>query len=259
MNKKDEALKMAVAQLWACAMLMNLDHSDYLYEDVIQALDACKEALEQPSNIVAVPLDKLQDMQRRLSDCEEYLKEDETPAECIARNRKDANTTLKLLAKCMGEKKALEQSEFEKEFARSNKLGLVEQPAQEPVAWMPIETAPKNNKRALYLAKFDMDGKLVELDFDAEWVYEEESWEMSHINYWYWKSNTGIEEPTHWAYQDEPIPLYTHPKQWQGLTDDEIYAIEEKCIRYRDDDVNSLNSFKFARAIEEALKEKNHG
>jgi hypothetical protein len=68
-----------------------------------------KEALERPSNMVAVPLDKLQDMQRRLSDCEEYLKEDETPAECIARNRKDANTTLKLLAKCMGEKKALEQ------------------------------------------------------------------------------------------------------------------------------------------------------
>lgn len=46
---KDEALKMAIEQLWACSMLMNLDHSDYLYEDVIQALDACKEALEQPA------------------------------------------------------------------------------------------------------------------------------------------------------------------------------------------------------------------
>ena len=43
---KDEALKMAIEQLWACSMLMNLDHSDYLYEDVIQALDACKEALD---------------------------------------------------------------------------------------------------------------------------------------------------------------------------------------------------------------------
>jgi hypothetical protein len=153
--------------------------------------------------------------------------------------------------------------------------------AQEPVAWMPIETAPKDNKRALYLAKFDMDGKLVELDFDAEWVYEEESWEMSHINYWYWRSNTGIEEPTHWAYQDEPIPPYKQPaqepvslgdfdnmskaecvdyieylrkeidllrfKEWQGLTDDEILAIP----------VGSRLST--ARAIEQALKEKNHG
>jgi len=46
---KDEALKMAIEQLWACSMLMNLDHSDYLYEDVIAAHDACKEALEQPA------------------------------------------------------------------------------------------------------------------------------------------------------------------------------------------------------------------
>jgi hypothetical protein len=46
---KDEALKMAIEQLWSCSMLMNLDHSDYLYEDVIAAHDACKEALKQPA------------------------------------------------------------------------------------------------------------------------------------------------------------------------------------------------------------------
>ena len=45
---KDKALKMAIDQLWSCSMLMNLDHSAYLYEDVIKAHDACKEALEQP-------------------------------------------------------------------------------------------------------------------------------------------------------------------------------------------------------------------
>ncbi len=72
---KDTALKMAIEQLWACSMLMNLDHSDYLYEDVIQALDACKEALEQPSNMVAVPLDKLEDMQRRLKALEQPAQE----------------------------------------------------------------------------------------------------------------------------------------------------------------------------------------
>jgi hypothetical protein len=49
MMTKDEALKMAIEQLWACSMLMNLDHSDYLYENVIAAHDACKEALEQPA------------------------------------------------------------------------------------------------------------------------------------------------------------------------------------------------------------------
>jgi hypothetical protein len=42
-------------------------------------------------------------------------------------------------------------------------------------------------------------------------------------------------------------PLYTNPHQWQGLTDDEILAIP----------VGSRLST--ARAIEQALKEKNHG
>lgn len=72
--------------------------------------------------------------------------------------------------------------------------------------WKPIETAPRDNSRLLYLARF-VDGRLVELDFDGVWEYWEESWEMSHINGWTWVSNNGIEEPTHWAYQDEPIPL----------------------------------------------------
>jgi hypothetical protein len=46
----------------------------------------------------------------------------------------------------------------------------------------------------------------------------------------------------------EPIALYTHPAQsWQGLTDDEILAIP----------VGSRLST--ARAVEQALKEKNHG
>jgi hypothetical protein len=80
MMTKDKALKMAIEQLWACSMLMNLDHSDYLYEDVIQALDACKEALKRPSNMVAVPLDKLEDMQRRLKALEQPAQE---PVTCL--------------------------------------------------------------------------------------------------------------------------------------------------------------------------------
>jgi hypothetical protein len=50
----------------------------------------------------------------------------------------------------------------------------------------------------------------------------------------------------------EPIPLYTHPHQWQGLTGDEITEIYEKsCPR----EIVSMQDF--ARAIEQALKEKN--
>ena len=43
------------------------------------------------------------------------------------------------------------------------------------------------------------------------------------------------------------IPLYTHPKEWQGLSDDEIYLNEGR----------SPEEIEYARAIEAKLKEKN--
>jgi hypothetical protein len=46
------------------------------------------------------------------------------------------------------------------------------------------------------------------------------------------------------------IPLYTHPHQWQGLTADEI----RHCLY----EFNTQDFIQFARAIEQALKEKNH-
>jgi hypothetical protein len=54
--------------------------------------------------------------------------------------------------------------------------------------------------------------------------------------------------------------LYTHPHQWQGLTDDEIEKIDEIFV----DTELLFSNFSgtdyihgFARAIEQALKEKN--
>lgn len=67
--------------------------------------------------------------------------------------------------------------------------------------WQPIETAPRDNKVPLYLARFGENGDLLELDFDGAWEHWSESWEMPHINGWDWVSASGIEEPTHWAYQ----------------------------------------------------------
>ena len=46
------------------------------------------------------------------------------------------------------------------------------------------------------------------------------------------------------------IPLYTHPKEWQGLSDDEILDIKVKA--------GLGNWYDFSRAIEAKLKEKNH-
>ena len=54
---KDEALRMALR--WITDVSTNNE------DEVIQA---CKEALAQPSNMVTIPLDKLEDMQRRLKE-----------------------------------------------------------------------------------------------------------------------------------------------------------------------------------------------
>jgi hypothetical protein len=54
---------------------------------------------------------------------------------------------------------------------------------------------------------------------------------------------------------DESIALYTHPHQWQNLTDDEalqIYIDDPAIASHRDPHL-----IKYARAIEQALKEKN--
>lgn len=72
--------------------------------------------------------------------------------------------------------------------------------------WKPIDAAPTDNTRLLILARFNSDGELCELDWDGVWEYWVESWEMPHINGYAWVSANGIEEPTHWAYQDRPLP-----------------------------------------------------
>ena len=49
-------------------------------------------------------------------------------------------------------------------------------------------------------------------------------------------------------------PLYTHPKEWQGLSDDEISkVISDEQIPVR----TGKTANRFARAIEAKLKEKN--
>lgn len=74
------------------------------------------------------------------------------------------------------------------------------------INWQPIETAPKDNKRPLYLAHFNDAGEMTEIDFNASWEAEQESWEIPQV-YYIWVSEHGrVEEPTHWAYMDaDPI------------------------------------------------------
>ena len=51
--------------------------------------------------------------------------------------------------------------------------------------------------------------------------------------------------------------LYTHPKLLKSLTNDEIQAIQDNTWVVESFDTREFNTFKFARAIEKALKDKN--
>ena len=130
---KDEALKMAIEDL------------EVVWGKDRESVIACREALEQPTNMVTIPLDKLEDMQRRLK----------------------------------------------------------EQPTQEPM-----------------IIKQD-NGMVLKLGYD-----------------------------------DLPngTPFYTHPKQWQGLSQEEIWDIANFLGKNKEWDYPIM----FAKTIEQALKEKNN-
>jgi hypothetical protein len=70
--------------------------------------------------------------------------------------------------------------------------------------WLPIDSAPMDNKRPLLLASFNSDdGTLQGMDYDGSWESERESWEVPEV-YWYWASaENNVEEPTHWMYQPD--------------------------------------------------------
>ena len=56
------------------------------------------------------------------------------------------------------------------------------------------------------------------------------------------------------VYGSHTIPLYTHPKEWQGLSDDEIWNIANFLGKNKEWDYPIM----FAKTIEQALNEKNH-
>ena len=87
----------------------------------------------------------------------------------------------------------------------------LEQPTQEPVAWMETYKGEPNN---LEFTKAKLDG---------------------------------------WSENKEIVPLYTHPKEWQGLSDDEIWNIANFLGKNKEWDYPVM----FAKTIEKALKEKN--
>lgn len=92
-------------------------------------------------------------------------------------------------------------------YRRDMKVYAAPTPPTVPEGWQPIETAPKNNKRPLLIARFNGDGTIQSFDYNGIWLSESESWEIPQV-YWYWASANGyVEEPTHWMYEPEGFSL----------------------------------------------------
>ena len=114
------------------------------------------------------------------------------------------------------------------EYVRAD---LVKSIQAEPVAWQPIATAPKNNERLLYLVRLNDDGTIQELAYNGTWESGSELWEIPKT-YCFWASANWIEEPTHWAYQDTPPPLYSA---------DSVRAMQLAAIRKTLEAVDSMS------------------
>lgn len=73
------------------------------------------------------------------------------------------------------------------------------------MSWQPIDTAPKSGEKRIIIATI-RDGDVVDIDFDATYEEDYESWEIPQP-YWFWKSAHGrLEEPTHWIPMPEIPP-----------------------------------------------------
>jgi hypothetical protein len=98
---------------------------------------------------------------------------------------------------------------------------VLEQPEQEPVAWMYVGLTFNNDMHGPHLV-----------------------WRPEHMDAM--SAEKGV----------VASPLYTHPprREWRGLTEEEISALFPSHLR---GDYKDLIPYSFARAIEAALKERN--
>ena len=148
------------------------------------------------------------------------------------------------------------------------------QPEQEPVAWRPIESAPKTGRKVILFYKNRLNvGRTViarcltdeqATEIDADDVGLEGGWYECIDN---WGDFTDVVihegEPSHWM----PLPappiealrqaLETE-REWVGLADDEAFKILDNVLGFNTSFGLETNFVRaFARAIEAKLREKN--
>ena len=206
MNTKEEALKMAINFMET--LTIDVGIKTWNEKSKKEAIQACKEALEQHSGDVVV------------------TKNEQGQIVCVTRQDAEGNI-LSVIAESeqpeVGDaeiKQMLNDIDWYQMRVKEleEELEALEQPAQEPVAWMkPFEMK--------FIEEMKQRGA-------KEWA----TWLKAHCSL-------------------DDIALYTHPTpSWVGLSDDEISkVISDEQIPVR----TGKTANRFARAIEQALKEKN--
>jgi hypothetical protein len=74
--------------------------------------------------------------------------------------------------------------------------------------WQPIETAPKDNKRQLYLAEISSTGEILDMDFGGFWGRDNYA-EPGEPEFT-WFGSQGISNPTHWCFMGDALPPPYH-------------------------------------------------
>ena len=235
---KDEALKMAIEFIE-----MHLTTNDRTFIERQATLEACKEALEQPT-VAELNDEYLRDT--NVIGLEQQAQEPLTRAQQVIRANNTAQPTQEPVATIQ---------QFERKWIDKEAL---EQPAE-----------PR-------LVSYALDGSTCTLNIDGEEVYfnrEQSAQEpveldeaLKHCNgkdcncYAYYQGECACDAD--WT-PEEVIRLRyqlknTHPHQWQKLTDDEIEVIDADCWIYPADGSEIFNHYKFARAVLAKAKEKNY-
>jgi hypothetical protein len=136
------------------------------------------------------------------------------------------------------------------------------QPEPEPVAWQPIDTAPKGKIVLVHYKNRLGNGRTMRARYylpetlesdESESGWADEGWYEESEAYEYLMPLEG--EPTHWM-PLPPAPDAAPPqREWQGLTHEEVLHI--KWSSAQDSKNTGRFEYFFARAIEAKLKEKN--
>ena len=216
MISKDEALKMAIEVFDMYGNKLNSAFADEAYQ-------ACKEALEQP----VAELNN------------EYLRD--TYVEGLSTNSK-ANEIIKTqhlynLVEILNDPMKAYPHNFSTP-AKGNALllGLCQEAADE-IEHLKAETQEPSKEEIL--------GKV----FDAVYAqYHPKAETHKPVAYYKeWEDKSGKHKDIKFEQTEGYSPLYTHPKEWQGLSD---YEIEEAFVH--------TLPYEYGRAIEAKLKEKNN-